>query len=390
MISKRIACITPSVTLAITARAKALKNKGVDVVNFAAGEPDFDTPDYVKEAAIEAIRGGATKYTPASGTLELKEAICKKLSRDNRLDYTPNQIVVSCGAKHALYNLFQVLCNKGDEVIIPSPYWVSYPEMVKLSGATPVFIPTDDEEAFILDPQELRHHITKRTKAILINSPSNPTGAVYQKEVLEKIALIAAEHNLSIVSDEIYEKLIYDNLSHVSIASLSKKLYELTYVINGVSKSHAMTGWRIGYLAGRSDVIKGVGTLQSHSTSNPTSVSQAASLAALSSDDTVLRAMAREFEKRRDIMVSKLAEVKGLKCHRPQGAIYCFVNIAETKLDSVTFSNRLLDEQHVATIPGEPFGRKDYVRFSFATGAEEIEKGIQRVKIWVGQLLKKS
>ena len=382
MISEKIECISPSVTLEITAKVKALRKKGIDIVNFAAGEPDFDTPDYIKQAAIKAINSGQTKYTPAAGLQELKEAVCEKFQRDNGLIYKPNQVVISCGAKHALYNLFQALCEEGDEVILPSPYWLSYPEMVKLSGARPVIVETD-KKAFTVKPGVFEGRITKKTKAIIINSPSNPSGAVYRKEELKNLAEIAVKHNIFVVSDEIYEKLIYDNLKHISIASFNKEIYKRTFVINGVSKSYAMTGWRIGYLAGREDVIKGVSALQSHSTSNPSSISQAAALTALNGDDSSVRKMAKEFENRRDVIIDGLKGISGIKCNKPQGAFYCFADVSETGMDGLTFSKRLLDEKHVATIPGGPFGLKDYVRFSFATSIGDIKKGIERLKEWV-------
>lgn len=380
----RIAQITPSVTLEITARAKALKAKGSDVVNFAAGEPDFDTPDFIKDAAIKAIENGLTKYTPASGTSELKEAVCEKFAKDNGLSYKSGQVAIGCGAKHSLYNLFQALCEEGDEVILPSPYWLSYPEMIKLAGAKPVVAETD-RKSFTMRPEDLNSRITRKTKAIIINSPSNPCGAVYSKDALQKIADIAVKHNISVVSDEIYEKLIYDGLRHVSIASLNDDIYGLTFVVNGVSKSYAMTGWRIGYVAGREDLIKGISALQSHSTSNPSSISQAAALAALKSDaDTVVK-MAQEFEKKRNIMIDELSGASGIDCIKPMGAFYCFANISGTGMDGLTFSKKLLDEKHVAVIPGAPFGMKNYIRLSFATSVEDIKRGAERIREWVKQ-----
>ncbi|MBL7071289.1 MAG: pyridoxal phosphate-dependent aminotransferase [Candidatus Omnitrophica bacterium] len=384
MVGNRIAQITPSVTLEITARAKALKAKGSDVVNFAAGEPDFDTPDFIKDAAIKAIENGLTKYTPASGTSELKEAVCEKFAKDNGLSYKSGQVAIGCGAKHSLYNLFQALCEEGDEVILPSPYWLSYPEMIKLAGAKPVVAETD-RKSFTMRPEDLNSRITRKTKAIIINSPSNPCGAVYSKDALQKIADIAVKHNISVVSDEIYEKLIYDGLRHVSIASLNDDIYGLTFVVNGVSKSYAMTGWRIGYVAGREDLIKGISALQSHSTSNPSSISQAAALAALKSDaDTVVK-MAQEFEKKRNIMIDELSGASGIDCIKPMGAFYCFANISGTGMDGLTFSKKLLDEKHVAVIPGAPFGMKNYIRLSFATSVEDIKRGAERIREWVKQ-----
>jgi len=383
MLSQKIGCISPSVTLEITAKAKSLKRKGIDVVNFAAGEPDFDTPDDIKQAAIDAINRGFTKYTPATGTLELKEAVCQKFKRDNGLTYKANQIVVSCGAKHALYNIIQALCEEGDEVLLPSPYWLSYPEMIKLSGAKPVTLRTD-KDTFLLKPEDLEKAITDKTKAMILNSPSNPTGAVYRKETLGKLAEIAVKHKIFVISDEIYEKLIYDGLEHVSIASLNQKIYELAFVVNGVSKSYAMTGWRIGYLAGRVDIIKGIAALQSHSTSNPSSISQAASLAAINGGGTPEK-MRKEFEKKRDVLVGGLKKINNIACAKPQGAFYCFADISKTGMDGLTFSKKLLDEKYVATIPGGPFGMKDHVRLSFATGIEDIKKGLERLEEWIKQ-----
>lgn len=384
MFSKKIKSISPSMTLAITAQVKALKKEGKDVVNFAAGEPDFDTPDYIKKAAIDAINSGFTKYTPATGTPELKAAVCDKLKRDNGLSYKVSQIVISCGAKHALYNLLQVLCEEGDEVIIPSPYWLSYPEMIKLADATPVIAETG-KETFKIKIADLNRCTTKKTKAIIINSPCNPSGTVYSEEELEEIADFAIRHNIFVISDEIYEKLIYDGLKHTPIASFNKKIYDITLVINGVSKSHSMTGWRIGYLAGREDIIKGVAALQSHSTSNPSSISQAAAIAAISSDQESVHKMAGEFEKRRNIMIEELKNLKGVKCNKPQGAFYCFADISGTGMDALTFSKKLLDEKYVATIPGVPFGSANHVRFSFATDTDEIKKGLKRLSEWLRQ-----
>ncbi len=382
--NRKISQISPSVTLEITAKAKALKKKGVDLVNFAGGEPDFDTPDFIKEAAVKAIRGGLTKYTPASGLPELKEAVRDKFKRDNGLDYTASQVVISCGAKHSLYNLFQVLCDEGDEVILPVPYWLSYPEMIKLAGAKPVLMQTD-KKTFTITPSDFNRLITKKTRAVIINSPSNPCGAVYERERLEEIADIAVKRGVFVVSDEIYEKLIYDGMSHISIASVNKKIYELTFVINGVSKSYAMTGWRIGYLAGREDIIKGISALQSHSTSNPASISQAAAVAALKGDEAVVIKMARQFEERRDVMVDEMRGAKDVECIKPQGAFYLFADVSKTGMDGLTFSNRLLDEKHVAVIPGGPFGLKEFVRLSFAAGIEDIKKGTTRIKEWLRQ-----
>ena len=353
-------------------------------MNFAGGEPDFDTPQYIKKAAIDAINKGFTKYTPATGTPELKEAITKKFKADNSLEYRPNQVVVSCGAKHSLYNIFQVICDRDDEVLVPAPYWLSYPEMVKLSESVPVIVEPGKNTSKVT-PQILEKYVTSKTKALVINSPSNPTGAVYSGEELRNLADFAVKHNIFVISDEIYENLIYDGLKHVSIASFNKKIYDLTFVVNGVSKSYAMTGWRIGYLAGREDIVKAIANFQSHSTSNPASISQAAALAALTVEDPAPAEMVKEFEKRRNILIKGLSEIKALKCDKPQGAFYCFVDVSKTGMNPMTFSKKLLDEEYIATIPGEPFGSISHVRFSFATGTADIEKGLERLKRWVKQ-----
>ncbi|MBU4376828.1 MAG: pyridoxal phosphate-dependent aminotransferase [Candidatus Omnitrophica bacterium] len=382
MITERLKYIASSATLDITTKAKALKKGGFDVINFAGGEPDFDTPQYIKKSAIDAINKGFTKYTPATGTAELKEAVSKKFKNDNGLDYKPGQVIISCGAKHALYNIFQAICEKGDEVLIPMPYWLSYPEMIKMSEARPVIVESDENTSKVT-PERLEKCVTKRTKALIINSPSNPTGIVYSKDELKALADFAVGHNVFVISDEIYEKLIYDGLKHVSIASFNKKIYDLTFVVNGVSKSYSMTGWRIGYLAGREDIVKSIAAFQSHSTSNPTSISQAAALAALTIDDPSTSSMVREFEKRRNILIKGLGEIRELKCNKPEGAFYCFVDISKTGMSPAVFSKRLLDEEYIATIPGEPFGSNKHVRFSFATSTADIEKGLERLKKWV-------
>ncbi len=381
----KIKQVPPSMTLAITARAKSMRSNGVDIVNFAAGEPDFDTPDIIKDAAKEAMNNGFTKYTPASGTPELRQAICRKLKRDNGLDYDPSQVIVSCGAKHSLFNIFQVICEPGDEVIVPSPYWLSYPEMVRLAGATPVFAESQ-RGIFKLTADVLKKSITERTKAVIINSPSNPTGAVYTREELSAIADVAIAADIAVISDEIYENLLYDGAKHVSIASLGREIYARTLVVNGVSKSYSMTGWRIGYAASSdTDVMKAIGTLQSHSTSNPASISQIAAVAALEKGAESVRIMRAEFEKRRIMMCRGLSAVKPLKCELPGGAFYVFVDISGTGMDSITFAEKALEEAHVALIPGKPFGWDDHVRVSFATGEKDIEKGIERLGKWVKQ-----
>ena len=385
-IAKRLEKINPSSTLAITAKAKKLKSEGRDIVNFAAGEPDFDTPDFIKEAAIAAIKGGFTKYTPSTGTPELKKVISEKFHRDNSLEYDPSQIVVSCGAKHSIFNALLVLINKADEVIIPSPYWVSYPEMVNLCEGKARFIKTIPENGFKMTAGELEKNITPKTKVLILNSPSNPTGCVYTRDELERIAGICAAKKIFIISDEIYEKLIYDGGKHVSIASLSKDIYNLTVTVNGLSKSHSMTGWRIGYLAAPADVTAAISKVQDHSTSNPVSISQKAAVAALSSSDDFCREMASEFQKRRDYALERLGRNKKISFIKPQGAFYIFCDISKSGLDSSTFAGRLLEETYVSIIPGEGFGVDNYVRISFATGLERIEKGMDRIEDWVNKL----
>ncbi|MBU0504301.1 MAG: pyridoxal phosphate-dependent aminotransferase [Candidatus Omnitrophota bacterium] len=385
-LSERLLKVKPSSTLAITSKAKKLKGEGRDVVTFAAGEPDFDTPDAIKEEAILAIRSGFTKYTPTTGIPELKKLICEKFKKDNSLDYQPNQIVVSCGAKHSIFNTLFVLIDHGDEVLIPSPYWVSYPEMVNLCEGAPRFINSRPENNFKINIEDLEKHIGSKTKVFILNSPSNPTGCVYDKDELKEIARICVERKIFVISDEIYEKIIFDNLKHISIGSLGKDIYDYTITVNGLSKSYSMTGWRIGYLAGPVDIVEAVSKFQDHSTSNPTSISQKAALAALSLTDDFSRTMCLEFSKKRDYIISRLNKIKKIGYCKPSGAFYIFCDISKTGLDSVQFSSRLLDEMMVAVIPGDPFGRNDYIRLSFATSLNEIEKGMDRIEGWVNKL----
>lgn len=387
-IARRIEKIAPSATLEITSLAKKMRQQGEAVVNFAAGEPDFDTPENIKQAAIRAIKEGFTKYTPTSGWPELKQAICQKFARDNHLQYSSSQVIVTCGAKHALYELLQALCESGDEVVLASPYWVSYPEMINLSGATARLVQTSPENNFKLEKKALASQITPKTKVLIINSPSNPSGAVYSRRELEEITQLALERGLYIISDEIYEKLIYDSQEHISCASLNKEAKSRTIVVNGVSKSYAMTGWRIGYLACADEqVIQGVSKLQDHSTSNPCSISQKAAMEALNGTSPAeIKKMVQEFQLRRDRMLKGLSEISRLSCVKPQGAFYVFCNITQSGLDSAAFAQRLLQEAKVAAIPGRAFGRDDYVRFSFATDLKQIEEGVQRLKDWVARL----
>jgi aspartate aminotransferase len=385
-LAERISRLSPSATLKITALANKMKKEGKEVISFAAGEPDFSTPDFIKQAAIRAIEENFTRYTPSSGMPELRQAICRKLEKENGLYYSPSQVIVSNGAKHSLYNLFQVLCDKGDEVIIPSPYWVSYPQMVMAAEGKPVFVPTSQENNFKLSAAQLKKYLTARTKAMVINSPANPTGAVYTKEELQEVAQLAKEKGIFIISDEIYEKLVFDGLKHISIASLDKEIFALTIVVNGMSKAYAMTGWRIGYLAAPTEIAQAVDTLQSHATSNPSSISQKAALAALEGSQSEIEMMRQEFEKRRNLFFTGLKKIKGLEPFRPQGAFYLFCRISALGLDSLTFGERLLGEYNVALIPGVEFGADDYVRMSFATSQQEIEKGIERIAKFVASL----
>ncbi|MBL7069550.1 MAG: pyridoxal phosphate-dependent aminotransferase [Candidatus Omnitrophica bacterium] len=383
-LADRVSNVSPSLTLAITAKAKKMKIGGIDVVSFGAGEPDFDTPQHIKTSAINAIKEGFTKYTPASGMPELKTAISGKLKRDNMLEYPSSSILISCGAKHSLYNIFQALCQNGDEVIIPSPYWLSYPEMVRLSGAKPVFLKTEEKDSFKIKKDALKKALSKNTKAIIINSPSNPTGAVYEKNELQEIADIAVSKNIFVISDEIYEHLIYDDKDHVSIAALGGDVKKNTLLVNGVSKSFSMTGWRIGYLAADDgELLEAINKIQSHSTSNPSSISQKAALEAINGDQASVTEMRDEFESRRDYIQERIQKIKGLSAIKPSGAFYLFCNIEKLKLDSVLLANKMLDEIKVAVIPGKPFGSDNHIRLSFASGIDEIKKGMDRIEEWV-------
>lgn len=388
-LSKKALSMTASVTLAITAKAKKLKEEGVDVVSFGAGEPDFNTPVNIQKAAEKAIEEGKTKYTPASGIQELKEAICNKLSMDNGLTYKPSQIVVSNGAKHSLYNTLMAILNPGDEVLVPNPYWVSYPELVKLNDGIPVFVPTTEENEFKYTIDELEAAVTDKTKAIILNSPNNPTGTVYTSEELKVIGDFAVKHDMYIISDEIYEKLVYGDTVHVSIASLSDTYKERTIVINGMSKAYAMTGWRMGYTASSEEIAKVMSNVQSHATSNPSSITQYASVEALTGSQSDIILMKNEFEKRRNYMVEKINSIKGISCKMPQGAFYVMINITEVigkKIKGYSINSSedlckaLLEEEKVAVIPGEAFGTDKYVRLSYATSLENIIKGLDRIE----------
>ena len=394
-IAKRAQSIKPSPTLATAAKAKAMKAQGIDVVDFGVGEPDFDTPENVKQAGIKAIQSGFTKYTPAGGTDELKEAVIEKFKRDNNLTYEKSQILISCGAKHSLYNIAEALFDPGDEVIIPSPYWVSYPDQVLLNDATPVIVETTEAEGFKLSAQKLEKAITKKTKALVLNSPSNPTGLAYDRKTLEEIAAIAVKHGIYVISDEIYEKLLYDGFTHFSIASLNPEIKGLTIVVNGVSKSHAMTGWRIGYAAGPKEVMTAMANIQSQSTSNPCSISQKAALEALQGPQDFIKTMNVEFDKRRKYMVERLNRIPGISCLMPVGAFYAFPNVAglygksiqgKTIKNSSDFASYLLEEAKVALVSGDAFGADPYIRLSYATSMENIQKGLDRIEKAVSAL----
>jgi aspartate aminotransferase len=388
-IAKRAQAIKPSPTLATAAKAKAMKARGIDVVDFGVGEPDFDTPENVKQAGIKAIQSGFTKYTPAGGTDELKEAVIDKLSRDNGLRYEKSQILISCGAKHSLYNIAEALFDPGDEIIIPAPYWVSYPDQALLNDAKPVIVETTEEENFKLTAKKLEQAVTGKTKALVLNSPSNPTGLAYDKKTLEEIAAVAVKHKMYVISDEIYEKLIYDGFKHVSIASLGPEIKDLTLVVNGVSKSHAMTGWRIGYAAGPQDVLTAMANIQSQSTSNPASISQKAAVEALRGPQDFVQVMNKEFDKRRKYTVGRLNQIPGVSCLMPVGAFYAFPRIsslfgkeANGKVihNSSDLAAYLLDEAMAALVSGDAFGANDYIRLSYATSMENIQKGLDRIE----------
>ena len=377
-ISERAAQLTPSLTLSIDSKAKAMKAEGLDVCGFGAGEPDFDTPDHIKDAAVAALQGGFTKYTPSAGLPELRQAIADKLQADNGLSYKANQIVVSSGAKHSCYNAILATCQEGDEVIIPAPYWVSYPEMVRLAGAEPVILPTTERNGWKMRAEDFENAMTPRTKMLILNSPNNPSGAVYTREELEAIVAVAAEEEIYILSDEIYEKLVYDETQHVSVASISKEAYDLTITINGFSKAYAMTGWRLGYLAASDAIAKAADSIQSHSTSHPVSFAQRAAIAALRGDQQPLADMRDEFNLRREYMYDRIVKIPNITAVKPQGAFYILVNISQLGLSSQNFADRLLSKANVAVIPGAAFGDDRTVRLSYATSLDIIKKGMDR------------
>lgn len=388
-LADRIKAIKPSATLTLSSKAKTLKAQGVDVVDLSTGEPDFDTPEIAKRAARQAIREGFTKYTPSSGIEELKTAIIEKLQRDNGLAYDQSQIIVSCGAKHSLYNLAQVLFGPGDEVIIPSPYWITFPDQVRLSGATPIFIKTSEQDGFQIHSEILKTHLTQRTKAIILNSPCNPTGSTYNQKTLEEVADIATARNLHVISDEIYEPFVYDGFRHISIAAISQAMQQRTLLVNGVSKAYAMTGWRIGYTAGPKEIITAMNTLQSQSTSNPTSISQKSAVIALKKGKQFTRKMVVEFDRRRRYVIERLNQLPGFSCILPRGAFYAFPNVSRLysncyrgkKLSNATgVAEFILEEAKVMVVPGDPFGAPDHIRLSYAASMDELAKALDRIQ----------
>ena len=385
LVAKHIAELSPSLTLSITSQAKALKKQGVDVLNFGAGEPDFNTPTHITAAAIKALTDGQTRYTESAGLLELREALAAKLSVDNGLSYEPSQISVNCGAKHSCYNAILATCNPGDEVIIPAPYWTSYPEMVKLVGAIPVIVETKAENGWKITPSEFEEAMSPMTKMIIINSPGNPTGSVYTKEELEALADIAVGEDIVILSDEIYEKLVYADQTHVSVASLSKEVNDLTITINGFSKAYAMTGWRLGYTAAPKAIAEAIDTIQSHTTSNATTFAQYGAIAALNGDQQIVSDMRDEFNVRREFMLDRLKNIKNVKVVEPLGAFYFLVNIEPIGIKSINFAEKLLSKQRVAAVPGIAFGAEFTIRFSYATSLDIINSGMDRFEEFCNQ-----
>jgi len=382
-ISKRAASLSPSLTLAIDSKAKAMKAAGEDVVGFGAGEPDFDTPQHIKDACAKALADGFTKYTPSSGIPELRQAIADKFQRDNGLSFKPSQIIVNCGGKHSCYNVILATCEEGDEVIIPAPYWLSYPEMVKLAGATPVVINTSDKTEFKVTPEQLRAAITPRTRLFVLNSPSNPTGSVYTPEEIKVLGDICVEKGVLIMSDEIYEHLLYDGAVHKSVASFSQAHKDHTIIVHGLAKAWSMTGWRLGFIAAPEPIAKAIDAIQSHSTSNPTSFAQKGGVAALNGPQDHLPIWLAEYAKRRTYACQKLNSIPGITCVNSKGAFYLFPNISALGLNSSDFCAKLLEQEKVAAVPGIAFGADDYLRISYATSLANIEKGLDRLEKFV-------
>ncbi len=392
---KNLQTITPSMTLAITAKAKQLRAEGKDVIGFGAGEPDFDTPEAIKQAGIAAIEANFTRYTEVNGTMALRKLICKKFQEENGLDYEPKNIIVNSGAKHSLYVALSAILNQGEEVIVPVPYWVSYPEMVKIAGGVPVYVQTTAENGFKVTAQDLQNALSEKTKAIMLNSPSNPTGSVYSREELQVVADFAVKNNIIVLSDEIYESIIYDGAEHVSIAQLGEEIKKNTIVINGLSKTYAMTGWRVGYTAAEEDIIKAMSSIQGHTVSHPASISQKAGEAAMTLDKKIIEDMVRQYDERRRFMMRYIDEnIPMFSYIKPEGAFYLYVDISKTfgktyKGKEVNcaldFAGVLLEESLVAVIPGEGFGTKEFIRLSYATSMKNIEEGLKRIRDFVAQ-----
>ncbi len=386
-LAARVGKVTPSLTLAIAAKAKTMKAEGIDVCSFSAGEPDFDTPEHIKNAAKQALDQGKTKYGPAAGEPKLRQAIAHKLKTENSLDYQAENVIVTNGGKHGLFNLILALIEPGDEVIIPAPYWLSYPEMVKLAGGVPIIVQTDASTGYKIRPQQLRSAITNNTKLFILNSPSNPTGVVYTPAELEALAEVVVEQDLLVVSDEIYEKILYDGAEHVSIGSLDEEIFARTITSSGFAKAYSMTGWRLGYIAGAVELIKALSTIQGHSTSNVCTFAQYGAIAALEGSQDCVEQMRQAFAKRRQVMMHRLSEIPGITYAEPDGAFYMFVNISKTGLTSLEFCDTLLESQQVAAIPGIAFGADDHIRLSYATDMASIQKGMDRLDKFVRQTL---
>ncbi len=386
-LANRVACVTPSITLAMTARAKAMKADGLPVCSFSAGEPDFETPDHIRAAAKTALDQGKTRYGPAAGEPALRQAIANKLQHDNGLCYGPENVIVTNGGKHSLYGLMMALIEPGDEVIIPAPYWLSYPEMVKLAGGTPVIVPTTAEQNYRITPEQLRQAITPKTKLFILNTPSNPTGMVYSPAEIAALAAVVVEADIWVVSDEIYEKILYDGATHLSIGAVSPEAFERTIISNGFAKGYSMTGWRVGYLAGPAELIKAVATIQGHSTSNVCTFAQYGAIAALEGPQDCIAIMGRAFAERRNAIIKRCRAINGLSCGEPEGAFYLYIDISALGLPSLDFCNQLLDEKYVAAIPGIAFGAEGTLRISYATDMDTILEGMDRLDAFVASRL---
>ena len=385
-LTKRISQVPPSITLEITAKAKKMREDGIDVCSFTAGEPDFDTPDHIKEAAKLALDQGKTRYGPAAGEMPLRQAIAKKLQQHNGLDYTAQNVIVTNGGKHSLFNLMLALIETGDEVIIPAPYWLSYPEMVKLAEGTPAIVSTTAANDYKITPDQLRQAITPRTKLFILNSPSNPTGSVYTPDEIRALAEVVVEKDILVVSDEIYERLLYDGIEHLSIGAVNEETFKRTIISNGFAKSYSMTGWRVGYLAGPLELIKATSIIQGHSTSNVCTFAQYGAIAALESSQECVETMLKAFTERRTVIVEGIRAIPKLSCSNPMGAFYVFVDISQTGMTSLQFSDAILEQQEVAVIPGIAFGADDCIRLSYATSMETIKKGLDRLEKFVSSL----